>query len=88
WGMIENKALSHATLVTDAKRHLIQYCPTNGDPNCNVKGLKLPTRIPKSISERSLVPNARVAFSVEGPVHELISSLLNEVIMLNAKETS
>ncbi|KAG9442123.1 hypothetical protein H6P81_017977 [Aristolochia fimbriata] len=29
--------------------HFIQHCPTNGDPNYDIKRVKLPTGIPKSM---------------------------------------
>ncbi|KAF6174928.1 hypothetical protein GIB67_026416 [Kingdonia uniflora] len=51
WGMFETKTLPHdyTSHRCKAPGHLFQHCPTNGYPNCNIKELKLPTGIPKSM---------------------------------------
>jgi E3 ubiquitin-protein ligase RBBP6 len=46
--------------------HFIQHCPTNGDPNYDIKRVKPPTGIPKSMliatSDGSYaLPNGTVA---------------------------
>ncbi|KAI3904273.1 hypothetical protein MKW92_024343 [Papaver armeniacum] len=61
------------TLVIDAKvpGHYIQHCPTNGDPDYDVKKLRPPTGIPKSMLVETAdgsyaLPGGSVAKLVEG----------------------
>ncbi|KAF6162721.1 hypothetical protein GIB67_028990 [Kingdonia uniflora] len=50
-GMFERKTLPPGYICHRCKvaGHLIQHCPTNGDPNFDIKRVKPPTGIPKSM---------------------------------------